>query len=85
MRKGEDGQFYCLGCDYVNRNKNTVKGRLSLVWSVKGRLSLPVNMPVKLPVRVGFIKQTLRPTEVKILILVLCIYFPVALVTDPDF
>ncbi len=50
MRKGEDGQFYCLGCDYVNRNKNTVKGRLSLVWSVKGRLSLPVNMPIKLPV-----------------------------------
>jgi hypothetical protein len=67
MKKGDDGQFYCLGCDYVNRNKNTVKGRLSLVWSVKGSISLFVNMSIKLPgpVRVVFY-QTLRPTEVKI-------------------
>jgi hypothetical protein len=37
MKKGEDGQFYCLGCDYVNHSKNTVKGRFC---SIQGLVDL---------------------------------------------
>ena len=59
MRKGEDGQFYCLGCDYVNHNKNTVKGRFSSRLLTHGTGNLDRECPdLDSSVALGFV--TLR-------------------------